>query len=415
MSGIFGGFSGLIGVRKGAAVTPATAFKVGSFSLNTSTGNQSVTGIGFPPKGIIFLGSIINGNGNAANAVHSLGMGSSSSARMTYSVKSDDNADPNLDNYYFSSANILTAYSVGTTKLYEMDLVSLDSDGFTVSLTTAPGTTRTVFYAALGGTSVSCKGGKIDIAASISSQAFTGIGFPPKATLFAGGISGTTEGLINGSFVTSGFFGCGVSSSARWVNGLCSNWFNVPTSEKADQSTALAMMRVSVGDRPVTADFTSNDADGFTLNVTRADTGPRTGILSLTSSSVKAGSFNQKTSTGSQSITGVGFPPKFLLLSSFGKATAAGQIADAKRSIGFASGATERGYVASASTDASTPKSAASSRISNANILGVITAGGATPTVLSEADLTSFDADGFTLNWGTADATAREICYLAVG
>jgi hypothetical protein len=36
-------------------------------------------------------------------------------------------------------------------------------------------------------------------------------------------------------------------------------------------------------------------------------------------------------------------------------------------------------------------------------------------TTDAEADLNSFDADGFTLNWSTADATAREFIYLAFG
>ena len=31
------------------------------------------------------------------------------------------------------------------------------------------------------------------------------------------------------------------------------------------------------------------------------------------------------------------------------------------------------------------------------------------------ADLSSFDSDGYTLNWSTADATAREFVALAVG
>ena len=40
---------------------------------------------------------------------------------------------------------------------------------------------------------------------------------------------------------------------------------------------------------------------------------------------------------------------------------------------------------------------------------------GGTPTRLALADFTSQNADGFTLNWTTADATARQNFYLAVG
>jgi len=52
-------------------------------------------------------------------------------------------------------------------------------------------------------------------------------------------------------------------------------------------------------------------------------------------------------------------------------------------------------------------------RIVTNKILTILTAG-ATPTLAAEADLTSFNSNGFTINWGTADATAREIAYLAL-
>jgi hypothetical protein len=39
----------------------------------------------------------------------------------------------------------------------------------------------------------------------------------------------------------------------------------------------------------------------------------------------------------------------------------------------------------------------------------------ASPTTNAEAALSSFDADGFTLNWTTADSTARVFGYVAFG
>ena len=47
-------------------------------------------------------------------------------------------------------------------------------------------------------------------------------------------------------------------------------------------------------------------------------------------------------------------------------------------------------------------------------MLRTMTEGHASPTLTSEADLTSLDSDGMTWNWTTADATAREVlvCYL---
>jgi hypothetical protein len=43
----------------------------------------------------------------------------------------------------------------------------------------------------------------------------------------------------------------------------------------------------------------------------------------------------------------------------------------------------------------------------------MMTAG--TPTTEAIADLVTLDSDGWTVNWTTADATAREILALAIG
>jgi hypothetical protein len=40
---------------------------------------------------------------------------------------------------------------------------------------------------------------------------------------------------------------------------------------------------------------------------------------------------------------------------------------------------------------------------------------GASPTVQAAADHVSFDSDGQTINWTTADATARQIIVLWIG
>jgi hypothetical protein len=48
-------------------------------------------------------------------------------------------------------------------------------------------------------------------------------------------------------------------------------------------------------------------------------------------------------------------------------------------------------------------------------IVHTLDSGGITPTSAGEADLSSMDSDGFTLNWTSTDGTARETLYLAFG
>src|SRR5262245_23350603 len=103
--------------------------KVGSFALNTSTGNQSVSGLGFQPKVVIFFYNSATSDSTNANARIGFGVGiSSSDRRAIYNVSIDNQA---------SSTN--TAANQNTSCIYLggnpiADLVSLDSDGFTVNL-----------------------------------------------------------------------------------------------------------------------------------------------------------------------------------------------------------------------------------------------------------------------------------------
>ena len=126
-----------------------------------------------------------------------------------------------------------------------------------------------------------------------------------------------------------------------------------------------------------------------------------------------AGSLAQPGSPGNQVITGVGFTPKivFFWMNSL---TADGTGVHARRAFGVGISSTDRRYMAVASADASAASNC-SRRYDNTRCIGHITEGGAAPTVNAEADLVSLDADGFTINWITVDATARVVEYLVLG
>lgn len=129
--------------------------------------------------------------------------------------------------------------------------------------------------------------------------------------------------------------------------------------------------------------------------------------------SVKQGTIAAKTgTTGSQATTGVGFQPKLVFFFATAQ-TAAGFADDGSGSFGAATSATEERCIAYSSDD-----NVSTSDTARRQTQGVITILGApaTPTILAEADMTSLDADGFTLNWSTVHATdAYLIHYLALG
>lgn len=400
----------LADIIEGSSPTTGTSVFVGSFAINTSTGNQAITGVGFLPKAVMFIGCNVNGNGNLANATHFFGAATSATKRWVCASDFADAVTTSTASNYFSSAKCITSFSTGTTISYAADFVSMDSDGFTINVTTAPGATKTIYYAAFGGASVNAKADIFDAAAATGAQAFSGVGFTPELVMFSNTISNTTEGSIAGSRFG---IGAALDSTHRWLNAFSGTTGSTPQLAARDQFTNKCFGRFVPGGTAVLADFVSMDADGFTLNFTTAGNAPRSGYFALTADHERIGKFSQNTTTGAQSITLLGFAPKFIMLISWGNITAVQQ-PNARRSIGFGTAPTEQGCISIGASDTTSPSSC-SSRSRNDKIISMIVEGGTTPTVLAEASLTSLDADGFTITWSTADATAREILYLAIG
>ena len=124
----------------------------------------------------------------------------------------------------------------------------------------------------------------------------------------------------------------------------------------------------------------------------------------------KVGSFAQATSTGNQQVTGLGFAPEWIVF--FGNSlTADGSQVDSEFFFGAATSSTSR-YVSGYLTDDGVTTTTVGCHQTDALCIRTISGAG---TVLSAADFVSMDANGFTVNWSTADATARVVNYLALG
>ncbi len=110
-------------------------------------------------------------------------------------------------------------------------------------------------------------------------------------------------------------------------------------------------------------------------------------------------------------MTGLGFDPKLLFLNSFQNVAQASPVGEARLGWG--------------ATDATTELSLSiqdKDSVLMSDVDGVAKTGKVfvkvdnhSQTIDAEADLTSFDDDGFTLNWTTNDAVATEMLYLALG
>lgn len=384
----------------------ALSAKVGSFAANTSTGDQSVAGLGFQPV-LVFLWAQyrVTGDGNTADRATEMFGAFTASEQIACT---SDITSTAVGNQSVDLAKCLQFFGEGY-----YTFVSMDVGGFTLNLGQAFGTPSAIIvnYLALGGTDLT----NVDILefqspATAQSQAYTGVGFQPDAVLVVSPFI-YQQGAAPAS--SSSAYGC---VRSLWASGdsvalsgqvYGSDAKGVQKADKAISATSESAIRNE-------ATLTSLDADGFTLNWTTVTDSNNTRFyaISLKGLQVAVGAFNQATSTGDQSVTGLGFQPKALLLLTTGYATSASLQTSARLAIGAATSSTARftqwhgkvGPVNGGDTDMS---------LDRTKVLKTFSEG--TPTLLTSADFVSFDSGGFTINNGTVDATSREILYLALG
>jgi len=381
--------------------------KVGVIQSRATTGNQSYTGVGFQPKLVIFYKMFASADGSR----HMFGVAMSASQEWSCSYDNQHNLSTANENSAFRNDACIADEAAGS-ELRKADFVSMDADGFTLNWSIAS-TAQDVNYLALGGDDLDVDIGTFNLATSTGNQSVTGIGFQPKGVMFANCLDNVTPGFFTGAANWS--LGVGVSSSSRWAmaahsqdnTGAATNGSALVVDKCLIRSSATAIAHA--------ADFVSNDADGFTINVTSAPASPGRmfGYLALGGAArFAAGTFAQATSTGNQSVTGVGFQPAAVFFAGRGKASGTTTTSGAAVMIGAAVSSSSQSVGYDSSLHNADPTD--TSRFRSTSSCIVATADGGA-TALAQAAFVSHDADGFTVNNTTVDATSRVVAFLAIG
>ena len=388
----------------------ALSAKFGTFELSTSTGNQAVTGVGFQPDLVIFFGAILDISSDEVGdgSIFHFGAAMSSSARWCAGATCRFNQTTTETQKHFDSDECIVIYSSAksTGVVVEADFVSMDSDGFTINLSTAFGAARDCHYLALAG--VNFDVGTFDLTTGASDQAVTGVGFLPDALLLGCASTNVTEGQEDVAQISIGF----ASSTTARVSMAGWSADGEPTSNTTRSMDTGAILQQITSDVSFEIDLASFDSDGFTLGkTTKPGATTRIGYIALNGISADVDTFTSATSTGSQSITGVGFQPEVLLL--LGSAeTSIDAIGDTLSFlVGGATGASSEGSARIADQD--TQGTTNNLREMENDAISILRSL-ADKSVSSKADFTSFDSDGFTLNWSVSDGSARYHAYLAL-
>lgn len=370
--------------------------QTGSFLIDPDvSGHQTISIICFQPKAIIFFGSSAGGDvtseGYAGGVYSSLGFVTSSTDDAAIHSQEDNSASPAG---FWAQTSFVTDKCI--TGNDSAALISFNAHGFTIDWATATDT-QIVYWVAIGGDTVSAKVGVINPTGT-GNLSFTGVGFQGELLML---LHNRNNGTTNVRSQIDYGFASGSAAAEQWsIQGIANS---------GAAGTAATFRPGKVDDWAGTT-LVSFDSDGFTLNMGGSMGGAPVAYLVLADSdgAFKVGNETQKTSTGTKATTGVGFQPGALLAAGICNATTGTQQANDYQTFGVYDGATYSCMWRGAQ-DGSNPTNTARRQVSSVLISHSVPLS----TTNAEAVVDSFDSDGFTLDWTTADSTARAFGYVA--
>lgn len=384
--------------------------KVGAFDSIIGTGNQSITGLGFRPKGLI-VWSQVTGNpslGFFGNHHTSIGI-TDGTTSFTVANAETDVSIPGAGTS-FSTTLLIVGITIPSSTLLQASFVSFDADGFTISwdLYTI-GTSTYYMYMAFGGDDVSCKVGTFN-GPSGASQVITGVGFKPTGLINlydiinSGGDAYQHFGWADGLFAGRSSYGASINSS-----GTTSTYF------VQKPNTFLSIDHAN-GNPLNLGNIASFDNDGFTINWNPVINSKTCRYLAIKGLIFRAGTITQPLVTGIQTIIPPIVNPKACMIMSCNAVSAPVQVIQNRFSQG-AFDLTTQGCIWYGSGHGVPANPQPTSRRAYNDAAVVLGTENTVPanSVINAKATAVLTSNGFTLNWTIVDATARELYYLAIG
>ncbi len=400
------------------AVTGFDSLKIVEWTMNAASGNQAITGVGFIPDTVINI-SEQNNVGSATpyvTASGGIGLGAFDDTvewgLSTFDLESSDVISKSTQSNVDLWAGVTTA---GVAKY--ASFVSMDADGFTINVGAASTPTNKIYSLCLkGGLQVSLA--TLSKIANQTGSAAVSLGFRPGGLIMAGVNAGAVK-------ATDTDVKCSVGVVDRDDQHTMEFFVDQLATSDVGMVNILDQSFLANDNHDSTIELQSHtnhfNSDGFHINwgsnlvpltnvgyiAFEEDIANRTGEALK----VATGTFAKKTSTGTQAITGIGFTPKIVMCWYTG-ATADNTWVDfLRQGFGAATSPTNR-YAAGAAAEEDSATSNTKTIRSPAHVISIVDEDG---TIEGEADLSSFDSDGFTLDWDVANGTAYICHYLALG
>ncbi len=380
-----------------------------------STGDSATTDPAFQPKALFIFNGLQTAAGGAVDAQFNIGVASSTTTETSAGWNSDDGTASSDTARQFSTTELIHMQTAGSvTDNVNATLTSFDATGFTLNFGTLTTTSPKYNYLAIGGADITnVKSGSVAADTTTGSMAVTGLGFQPDVVFLF-----VTLQTAAGDSNNNSQYGFGVMhSSGQWaMGGKAQNaQTTMNTSRMFYNNRCIALPATTTNAVFWDASYTSMDSDGFTINIDTTDgSALLIGYLAIKGGSWKVGTETQKTSTGTKATTGIGFTPKGVIFGSTVDTQTAGTADHYRMMFGASTGAANNTALFAGDSD-NTANAVASTIMSSSKCIVMATEAGASPTTQAEAAISSFASDSFTLDWTTADATARVFGYVAFG
>lgn len=328
----------------------SVSVQVGSFLKRAGTGAQSITGVGFTPKAVLFTTAANMGSTfTDTDAVWSRGFDDGTHARAI-AARYRDNVTLSTPQFKTTASTYNKGISVavpnhdtlGAANLVSGAISSLDADGFTFTwgVSTPAYTNMVVSYVALGGSTVSAVVGSAASSATTGAQTFTGLGLTPSAVLlFAGLVASDLDAREYTYWNNLGWFdtvGC-QGATGLWAYPTLTA--EDPTAhgfrtQRTDRCLALIN---ATGTTAGSAIYSAVAAGQFTIDWQTA-TGGNYPIcyLALSGVGLAATSFSPPMPSTSSlyRLTGTGLTPKGVLWETFSETATTAIVAEAQYSGG---------------------------------------------------------------------------------
>ncbi len=393
---------------------------VGAFGLRSGTGTQSVTGVGFQPKVVLFYGNATYGS-VPPQEYAPMGMGFDDGVTpIGHASETASSAAPAQSNGGSTASSILRVNASAITPNFVVaaHITSLDTDGFTLDVTINQfSLDDTIIYHAFGGSDLDYDIATFAPRTTTGVQTISGLAFAPRALIaFYLGTPGAVgpDAWHAVTFVSPTNAAC-LSTIEYGVLGasVCKNYL------RTGRAFAFVSGSGTVEREATTVTLTS---DGYTIDWTTAAGGaPLYAVLAFGGAAVSdsyTGTILQKATTGTQTTTIPDIDPVALLFGSVG--AVASTTVGTLNSLSFGSADLTSSQMAAwvaSLTAQTTPIVARQATVLGGGCVEILTpaATAADSVTACLAELSALAATSFTLDYTITDGTAREIMVLALG